>query len=113
MFTLSAHPRDRGGSVCSTASFELAAPAGRQLVELRPAVVLRRAPFGFEPAAHLEPVQRRIQRALFDAQHVVRRLLDVLGDRVAVHGATADRLQHQHVESAWQKRRLELGLSHN
>ena len=45
---------------------ELAAPERGQPVELGAAVVVRRAPLGFQQPAHLEPVQRRIERALLD-----------------------------------------------
>ena len=91
---------------------ELAAAERGQAVELRAAVVVRRAPLGLQQAAHFEPVQRRIQRALLDLQHVARRLLDELRDRVAVHRAAADRLQDQHVERARQERRFVFGVSH-
>src|SRR4051812_16295179 len=43
---------------------ELLAPGGGQLVEARPAVVLRHAPLRRDPPALLEPVERRIERAL-------------------------------------------------
>ena len=46
-------------------------PLRRQRVEARPAVVVGRAPFGVDEPALLEPLQRRIQRAVIDDQHVV------------------------------------------
>ena len=60
------------------------AALARQRVELGAAVVVGGAPLGLDPAAPLEAVQRRIERALLHAQGVARDQLDALRDRPAV-----------------------------
>jgi hypothetical protein len=40
--------------------FELFAPCARQRVVSRSAVILGRAPFGFDPASPLQPVKSRV-----------------------------------------------------
>ena len=64
---------------------ELAAPFGGDLVELRAAIVLGDAPFGGDPPAVLEAVQRRVERALVHLEHVAGDLLDALRDAPAMH----------------------------
>jgi len=51
----------------------------------------------------LEPMQRRIQRAVLDLQHLVGGLGEVLGNVVSVRGAELQRAQDEHVERALQK----------
>ena len=76
-------------------------PAGpRQRVEPGPAVGLGGAPLRRDPALMLEPVQRRIERPLLDAQQLVGNLLDALGDRPAVHRLERDGAQDQEIEGA-------------
>src|ERR1700694_4343591 len=49
------------------------APSRRgQPVEARPPVVLGEPPVGANPALLLEPVERRVERALVELQHVAR-----------------------------------------
>ena len=57
----------------------------------------------------LEPVQRRVERPLFDAQHVRRQLLDALGDAETVLRLELQRLQHEQVQRALQQIPLVLG----
>src|SRR4030095_6689211 len=54
------------------------------------------------------PLQRRIQRSLFDRQHVRRQHLKVLRDAVAVHRLDRQRFQNQHLERA--RKQLVLAL---
>lgn len=56
----------------------------RQPVEPRPAVVLARCPVRGKPATVFQTLERRIGRALFYLQHVLRRALVNLRDRMAV-----------------------------
>ena len=48
------------------------------------AVGLRNSPFGLDPSLSQQALQRRVQRAFLDPQHLVREQMDPLGDRVAV-----------------------------
>ena len=76
-------------------------------VVARAAVVLRRAPFRADPAVEQQPLQRRIQRALADLQHIGGQQADAVGDAVAVLRAARQRPQDQQVERARQQiRRL-------
>src|SRR5438270_2497491 len=95
---------DRRGEPPPTCGFvaELPLPGFRQLVELCLPVVFRRSPLRVDPAAILEAVERRIERALIDLQHVARDLLDPLRDAPAVHRLERERLENQHVERALQ-----------
>ena len=81
---------------------ELFAAGFRQRVEARAAVVLGRSPVGHDPALVLEPVQRRIERALPHLEQIVRDLLNPLRDRPSVHRFQGDGPHYQKVESALQ-----------
>src|SRR5262245_6021648 len=84
----SQHARDRASHSFPVLGFhrELPFAALGQAVELRLAVVLGRAPLGRNPALLFEPVERRIERTLVDAEHVLRDLLQPLRDAPAVLG---------------------------
>ena len=69
------------------------------------ALVFRPAPPGPDPSRLFHPVQRRIERAFLDSEHVVKRL-DLRGDGVAVERASPGE-EGQHEEG---KRPLE-GIS--
>src|SRR5438128_3180746 len=60
---------------------ELAPPGTRQLVVLRLAVVVGGAPFGPDPAATFEPMERRVERALRNLESLARNLMDAFGHR--------------------------------
>jgi hypothetical protein len=55
----------------SVFSRQLGAALAREAVQLRPPAQIGFAPFGVQPAAALHPVERRIQRPLFDDDRVV------------------------------------------
>ena len=77
------------------------APAQRaETVELRASVIVRDAPLRVHPAANLETMERRIERAFHDAQHVVGRTLNGGHDAVAMHLAATEHFENQHVERA-------------
>ena len=81
-----------------------------QLVELRLAVVLRGSPLGLDQALLLQPVERRVERALLDFQYVVGELVQAHGDAVAVVRPGAEALQDEQVERALQQ--VDLSDSH-
>src|SRR4051812_24544660 len=84
-------------------AFELPPAATRQVVELGVAPGLARLPLGLQPPARLEAMERRVQRALLNLQHVLRHLLQALGDGVAVQRPERDDLQNQKIERALEK----------
>ena len=79
------------------------ATAGRgQRVEARAAIVVGGPPFGGNEPALLEPLQRRIERAVLDEQHTVGLRLDGAGDALAVLRAEDQRAQDEQIERALQ-----------
>ena len=82
------HALDRADHAIELGAFggELPAAGGGERVVAGAAVVLRRAPLGLHPAVEQQPLERGIQRALADLQHVVRRQAQVLDDAVAMLG---------------------------
>src|SRR5215216_1684208 len=67
-------------------ALELAAPCGRDGVELRAVVLLGRAPRGFDEAFALEAVEGLVERGVFDRECPVATVADPARDPVAVHG---------------------------
>src|SRR5450631_2459116 len=69
----------------------------------------RRSTFGGNPGLSLQQaflqhsLQRRVERALFHLQQVVGNLLDVLHQRIAMHGLQPQRLQNHHLQCAGEK----------
>src|ERR1043166_1905436 len=92
---------------------ELGPPLRGQPVVLRPAVVLREAPLGGEPAAALQPVEGGVERAFFDQELLAAPLPDPGGDGIAVARAPGERLEDQEVEGALEKVERGGGGSHN
>src|SRR5205823_6648491 len=86
------------------------ATGARELVVLRASIVVGRAPRGADPSAALEPMQRRVQRALWDLKRFARDLLDALGNPPAVHRLERERFENQKVERAL--RQVESGVVH-
>src|ERR1700722_2618067 len=77
---------------------ELLPARSRQLVKLRLAVILTCAPERADPAAMLKPVQRGIERSLLHLEHVLRHMLNHVGNGVSVSRTGDQRPQNQHVE---------------
>src|SRR5688500_7301302 len=64
---------------------ELLTTPGGERVEPRLAILLRRAPLGFEPTLLFHAMQCRVERPFFDAQQIARDALHVRRNRVSVH----------------------------
>ena len=77
---------------------ELLAAGTREIIELGPAVVVRRAPLGADQPAAFQSMQRWIQRSLRDLQRGVRDLMQPLRDGPSMHGLQRERLQDEEVE---------------
>src|ERR1017187_730 len=58
---------------------------GRHRIEAGFAILLRLAPFGFDPALLLHAVQRGVERALLHAEKFLRYLMDAGRNGVPVH----------------------------
>src|SRR5437762_1013496 len=80
----------------------LASGAGERVVT-GAAVVLRDAPPRCDPALVLESPERRVERTLFDDQHVARGPLDPARDAETVLLAAGQRLQDDETERALQE----------
>src|SRR5437016_13706528 len=72
---------------------EALAPRWRERVIARAPVTLRSPPLGFDPSIEQQSLQRGVERALADLEHIVRHGLEVLGDAVPVHPSTGERLE--------------------
>src|SRR5438128_9342595 len=81
-------------------NLELLATLGGQVIELRAAVVLRRALIERNPTTLDQAVQRRIQRTLLHLQHMIRAVLDRFGNRMAVSRPEPECPENQQVQSA-------------
>ena len=79
-------------------------PAGPgQLVELRLPVGLGRPPLRLDPSFLFEAMERGIERALGNLQHVAGDLLDALRDRPAVHRSRGECAENEQVQRALQQ----------
>jgi hypothetical protein len=79
---------------------QLFAASGRQSVVPRPPIVLGSAPLGLDPPSQQEPLQGGVQRTLAHLEHVIRHVLEVLDNAIAVRSASDERLQDEQVERA-------------
>src|SRR3954469_3467935 len=82
---------------------ELPAAFRGELVVLGVAVVLGDPPARFDPPFPAHAVERGIERALLDAEHVVGGGLDPAGDPVAMHRAPGERLENEELDRALQE----------
>src|SRR5258708_2809852 len=71
-----------------------------QRVVLRSAVVFRLTPFRLDPAAVLQPIKSRVERAFSHAQDVIGELLDALSNAKPVHRSVVEDFQNQHIQGA-------------
>src|SRR5215831_5100767 len=82
-------------------------PAKRsQLIKARPPIVFRPFPFRDHPTFYQHPLQSRIQRAFFYLQHIVRDLLDMLCDPIAMERPLLrESLEDEHIKrTGWDLR---------
>src|SRR5512138_533398 len=105
--------RDRRGESAPRARLRIEPGAAflRQLVVLRAAVVVGGAPARLDPAAALEPMKRRVERALLDVERRAGDLMEAFGDRPTVLRVERDGLQNEEVEGALWK--LEPFVTHS
>src|SRR5689334_24179163 len=82
---------------------QLFAALGSERVKPRLAIVRRDAPLRRNPALRLQPLQRRIQRAVLDQQHVFGLFLDNARDALPMLWAKHQRAQNQQIEGALQE----------
>src|SRR5262245_52364276 len=82
---------------------ELPASARREAIEAGAPVVVGGAPVRRDPAAILEPVERRVERSVLDLEHLVRPERDGVRDRVAVGRSEHERAQDQQIERSLQQ----------
>src|SRR5207249_4646043 len=78
-------------------------PAGQRepvIFELALLVFGGSFPLRREPAFSLQPMQRGVQGPVFDLEHVIGGLLDVLGNLMSMGRAEQQRSQDQHVKRA-------------
>jgi hypothetical protein len=78
----------------------LAASLARDAIEFGFTAAFGGLPISFQPAATLQAVQRRIERALPDLERVLRDLLEALDKGVSVDGFEGGDLQDEHIERA-------------
>src|SRR5689334_10538789 len=76
---------------------ELVPPTLGQAIELRPPPEFRYRPIGDHPAPTLQPIERRVERALLDDDGVVARAFDRPRDAVTVTRPAGQGLQNQRI----------------
>src|SRR5204862_105652 len=82
---------------------EALAACRRHRVKLCLPAELRRAPVRVDPAALFHPVERGIERPVFNLQHVASALLEPARNRVAVESPVRQRLEDERFERAVQE----------
>src|SRR5437879_2044193 len=100
VFYRAQHARDGSGE--PQPSFELglrgATPFARQRVELGPAVVLGRPPFGLDQSLFFHPIEGGVERSFFDPQRIVGKLVNTHRDPVPVVRPRTEDFQNEQVE---------------
>ena len=80
---------------------ELPSSGLRERIELRAPVVLARTPLGGDPAFLLQLVERRIERAVADAEDVLREKLEALAEAQPFIGSSASILRISRSRVPW------------
>src|SRR5215469_2712331 len=100
------HPPDGCRQPAPLAGFAMQLFASRfgQLIKPSLTVVFAGAPFSCDPAADLESLQRRVERAVVDQQHIIRLLLDSARDPLAMPAAQDQRAQDKEIKRSLEQR---------
>src|SRR5215471_2550337 len=85
---------------------QLAPSRAGQTVEPGLPVVIGSTPLALYPTPFLDSIERRIQCAFFNLEHIFGQLLDALPYAVAMHRPERQRLQDQHIECPLRQLRL-------
>src|SRR5260370_19193823 len=78
----------------------LPSSGGKPVILELPIPALWHFPLRVHPPFPLKPVERRIERAMFNLQEIIRRTLNMLGDLVTVARAVKKSSEYQHVDAA-------------
>ena len=73
------------------------------MIEFRAPARIRHSPFGFNPSPVLEPMQRRIKRALFEGKTVFGNQRDAFGNIPAVQSCSGESSQDEKIEGPLEK----------
>src|SRR5271154_5748157 len=84
-------------------SFEMTNACSSEPINPRWSTLGRGPSLSFQPAFLQHSLQRRIERAFFDREQVVGDLLDVLHQRIAMHGLQPQRLENHDLKCAGEK----------
>ena len=85
---------------CFALDGHLLAARGGELVVARAAIVFRRAPLGLHPTFEEQALERWVQRAFSDLEHLPRERLDPLSNAVAMQLAGCQRSKDKELERA-------------
>src|SRR5215218_5900346 len=89
---------------------ELTAPGSGERVVLGATIGFRHAPLAGHPFLLLQSMQGVVERALLDLERAAGGVVDPSRDGVAVPGPPRERLEHEHVERAFEK--VEVVVAH-
>lgn len=78
-------------------------PCCRQLVDSNAAVGRRNTPFSLHKTFFEKALEGWIQRAFFDLKHVVRGPLNLLDERITVHGPSLQAPEDHHLQGTWKE----------
>src|SRR5271154_6608584 len=84
-------------------AFEMTNACSSEPINSRWSALGRGSSFGLQQAHLQHSLQRRIERALFHLEQVFGNLLDVLHQRIAMHGLQPQRLENHDLQRARKK----------
>src|SRR6516165_1876110 len=92
---------------------QLPAPLRREPIILGAAIGFGCSPLGSNPTPPLKPVQRRIERTLFDIQEGAAHLVQMPGDGISVMRAGDEGPQDEQIEAPLKQRVFRAGSRHD